>query len=629
MVDTSLDGTIMVSSPLRDIMFFGSSSFEAIQTPIEDIIASATQVDGLIPGGQVVSNSEITLADHTKAPLMVLKGKLSDGAPVLAHLIYARKGTRSYIFFMLGLRDSVDARKAALNELYASIELLDESLFGLDRAQTLVMLGWDPIDKDYDPARSEGNAAEGLGLLYSGLVTLTPQLQIAPDLAESWITNPEGTVFTFTLRDNLVFENGDALTTQDVKFSWERAADPATGSNTAATYLGDIVGVKDKLAGKAKEISGVKVIDDRTLEVTLDGPKPYFLAKLAYPTAQVVDQSYLEANPKDWLIKPNASGPFILREYRKDEALILERNEAYHTPSKLAYVIYRLYQSGTSQSFYESGEIDIAYLSGEDAKTLVDTNSPLVEELLITPSPCTSYLIFDNTQPPFDDANVRKAFTLATDGKRLMEVATGGTAILAKSILPPSMPGFSGDISAQRFDAVEAKTALAASKYAHNMPKIIFSIGGYANNKNDFTDALVNMWRQNLGVKVEVRYLDPQDYTNASREGHGQIAFGSWCADYPDPENFLDLLFHTSSEFNYAGYSNMEIDKLLENARVEQDGAKRIHYYQQAEEMLLADYAAIPISHNQTYVLVNPEVKGFRVSMMGARIPNLISLERE
>jgi oligopeptide transport system substrate-binding protein len=154
-------------------------------------------------------------------------------------------------------------------------------------------------------------------------------------------------------------------------------------------------------------------------------------------------------------------------------------------------------------------------------------------------------------------------------------------------------------------------------------------MGGYAGNTNEFADALVNMWRQNLGVTVEVRYLDPEDYTNASFKEHGQIAVGSWCADYPDPENFLDLLFFTGSKFNYAGYSNLGVDVLLQQARIEQDGAKRIGIYQQVEKELLADYAAIPLVHDQTYVLVKPEVKGFSISKMGTRILTDVSLNRK
>jgi ABC-type oligopeptide transport system substrate-binding subunit len=190
------------------------------------------------------------------------------------------------------------------------------------------------------------------------------------------------------------------------------------------------------------------------------------------------------------------------------------------------------------------------------------------------------------------------------------------------------MPGYTNALSAAAFNAAEAKKALAASKYAGNLPKIIFSKTGYANRKDDYADALVNMWRQTLGVTVEVRYLDPQDYVKASREQHGQITLGSWCADYPDPENFLDVLFHSASEFNYAGYRDAQVDALVEQARVAQDGAARIRLYQQVERKLLETYALIPVSHSQTFVLVKPQVKGFTLAPLGIRILNLVSLER-
>jgi oligopeptide transport system substrate-binding protein len=157
--------------------------------------------------------------------------------------------------------------------------------------------------------------------VFSGLARLGAEAKPVPDIAESWQISDNGKTYTFYLRQGVKFQNGKEVTAQDFKYSWERACLPETNSQTAATYLGDIIGVKDVLAGKATAISGVEVIDDHTLKVTIDAPKVYFLAKLTYPTTFVIDKANVESG-KDWWIKPNGTGPFKLTEWKKDEILV-------------------------------------------------------------------------------------------------------------------------------------------------------------------------------------------------------------------------------------------------------------------------------------------------------------------
>lgn len=626
-VDESEKNWVYIASPLKDVILMCNSSGE--ENPLEEFIALLTDPqEGMVKGASVSAKKELILADGTKAQFVSITGKSENNISMTLHLIQAVKAPRTFLFVNMGLSASMEARRAVLDTMYTSIRLEAASLYGLDRKQTLVLLGGEPIDKDLDPARTEGAAGGMVGLLFSGLVNMTPDLQIQPDLAENWKISDDGLVYTFTLRRDIAFEFGRPITAQDFKYSWERAADPATASHTAATYLGDIVGFQDKLNGKAPEVSGIKVINDFTLQVTLDGPKPYFLAKLTYPTSFVVDQENIKASPTGWMFVPNASGPYALKEFRREEAMIFERNESYHTQPKLPYIVYRLYASGTALSYYQADQVDIAYISGATAKPIKSPDHALNKQLINTTMLCTSFILFNNSQPPFDDPNVRKAFAQAIDNSRLSEVLTQGTALLAKTILPPAMPGFSSDLAADPFDVNAAKVALAASKYAGSMPRIVLMTSGYANQKNDYTDALVDMWRKNLGVTVEVQFLDPDDYSKAARQQKGQMATYGWCADYPDPENFLDVLFFTGRELNVASYSNPEVDAVLIKGRTEQDPVKRLALYKQAEKLLLQDHAAVPYIHSQAYVLVKPDVKGFVVPPLHTRALNLIRLER-
>ncbi len=189
---------------------------------------------------------------------------------------------------------------------------------------------WDIGPITLDPAISADTTSHSYVMqIFSGLVRLDHELNIVPDIAESWEKSPDGKTYIFYLRQGVKFHSGREVEAADFKYSWERACDPDTGSGTAATYLGDIIGAKDMLAGRAEEISGVEVIGDYTLQVTIDAPKAYFLSKLAYPTAFVVDRANVESG-EDWWREPDGTGPFKLKEWKGGQWLILERSQIYY-----------------------------------------------------------------------------------------------------------------------------------------------------------------------------------------------------------------------------------------------------------------------------------------------------------
>ena len=286
---------------------------------------------------------------------------------------------------------------------------------------------------------------------------------------------------------------------------------------------------------------------------------------------------------------------------------------------------------GSPSSLFESDEVDIIGIYGTEAKQIREPEDELNDRLLSTTTMCTSYIQVNNSMAPMDDPDVRRAFALAVDKEGLNELINEDLALVAESILPPAMPGFSAEqvqAAAERgYDPEAAREALAASSYADNLPPIIFTAGGYGTTERIDIDALVANWQEVLAADITVEFLDPQDYTRASRENHGHLANYGWCADYPDPENFLDVLFHSGSEFNVAGYSNLKIDALLKEARIELDPARRLALYQEIEAALLADVAAIPLDHGVDYTLVNPRVQGYVQAPMGAPIIHRLSLE--
>ena len=477
--------------------------------------------------------------------------------------------------------------------------------------QSLVLEGGESTNpRDYDPATTHGS---GDKRIFSGLVSFDPQLNLTPDLAETWEVSPDGTVYTFHLRANAKFHNGRAVTAQDVIYSWERAASPALASDTVRTYLGDIVGVNEMASGQADHISGLSASDEHTLQVTLDAPKPYFVYKLTYPTTFIVDRENVESGD-EWYRKPNATGPYRLREWKSFEYMIYEANPDFYlgAPS-IPYIVVQLY-SGVGIRLYESNEIDITGISRYDADRFLDPTEPMHNELISGVDLCTGYITFDTTRPPFDDTNVRKAFSMAFDRQKYLDVVLNGHALPANGLYPPALPGFDLAFKGLPYDPAQAQELLKQSKYGgpDGLPTIVFTDSGIGSNIGGDVAAMAEMWEQNLGVTITVENIEYDYYLDQIYSGnHGQLFSGGWCADYPDPENFADVLFHTGSSQNNGGYSNPELDALLEAARVERDVSKRIQMYQQAEQMIVNDAAVLFTTHSLSYQLAKPYVHGY------------------
>jgi len=463
--------------------------------------------------------------------------------------------------------------------------------------------------------------------IFSGLVRLDHELNIVSDIAESREKSPDGKTYTFHLRQGVKFHSGRGVKAADFKYSWERACDPATGSGTAATYLGDIVGAKDMLAGKAEEISGVEVLDDYTLRVTIDAAKAYFLNKLAYPTAFVVDRDNVESG-EGWWREPNGTGPFKLKEWKEEQWLILERSQIYYgEPAKLEQVVYLL--SGVPMTLYETGQIDVVSVYLAYIDRVRDETGPFYPELAVTPELSLYYIGFNTAQPPFDDVNVRRAFCHAVDKERIAKVILRDMINEADGILPPGMPGYNEALEGLDYDVEKAIELIAASRYGDvsNLPPITLTVEGYGNSIPSYLGAIIQEWQQNLGVEVSVRQLEPGNFLYNPKQEKDEMFELGWVADYPDPHNFLDILFYTGSENNIFEYSNPSLDASLDQAAIEQDGSLRLAMYQQAEQLVVDEAPCLPLFHGANYILVKPDVKDYELSPLG--IPDLSKVYRE
>ena len=591
----------------------GEMLIELLSADLEEELAETT-------------SSEITLDDGTAAHQVIMLGSGEPATQI--QVVLAARGARLYMLIVMAEAPAFESRARTVESVVGSFALTSLQPYDVDRDTALVLSGGEPYD--LDPATTETDSSGYVGHIFSGLVTLDTKLQVVPDLAQRWEISEDGRTYTFYLDPGAVYDDGRPVTAQDFKYSWERAADPETESAKTSTYLGDIVGVKEKLAGEADEIVGVVVVDEHTLQVTIDEPKVYFLAKLTWPTAFVVDQQNVEAgDPDEWWHEPNGTGPFRLETW-EDDVLIFARNESYYGPlPKLEHIVY-LINPGPSIRLYESGEIDMAGVSLDLLERVEDPTDPLHDEYYSVPNLCTARVILDTTQPPFDDPLVRQAFNYAVDQEKLVDVVLKGAVAPATGPLPPGMPGYSPELVGYSFDRELALKSIAESSYGDpaNLPPITFTEGGYTEADPD-TVAMIETWEEVFGIEIEVELLEPFGYVHEIRDHHGQMFSLAWCADYPDPQNFLDILYHSESEENLGGYSNADVDALLEQARTEREPAARLALYQQAEQMIVDDAAEIWLYNYINRMLIKPYVKGYELLPMEVPQVQFIYLDQE
>ena len=481
-----------------------------------------------------------------------------------------------------------------------------------------------------DPHLTSDNTSAGVVVeVFSGLVTLDLDLQLVPDIAESW-TIEGGTVYTFKLRPNAKFHNGKRVTAQDFKWSLERAAHPKTASPVADTYLNDIVGAMDYIEGNADEITGLEVIDNLTLRITTDAAKAYFLAKLTYPTAFVVDREVVESGGRNWWVgNPVGTGPFKLKEYRIGERIVLERFDDFYRPDARPNVdtVFMNLAGGQPMAMYENDEIDITGVSLFDLDRVLDPEEALNKELVVAPPGFSISYIGFNTKPvvngldnPLSDSKFRQALNHAIDKELIATEVLSELVKPAYGILPPGFPGYNPDLGGLRFDAELAKRLLSESAYADaaTRPRIVITVPGTGGSIGLDLEVILEMWRQTLQVEVEIQQVEWATYLeDLDRKKFQAFAGLGWQADYPDPQDFLDILFHSESSINHNGYSNADVDKILEAARVEQDVVARVSLYHRAEEMIVNDAAWVPLWFTgERYALIKPNVHGYQLSPM-------------
>ena len=276
-------------------------------------------------------------------------------------------------------------------------------------------------------------------------------------------------------------------------------------------------------------------------------------------------------------------------------------------------------------ALYENDEIDITGVSIFDLERLKDPTEPLSSELKIAPPGFSvSYIGFNVNEPPFDDVHFRRALNLAIDKELIANEVLAGLTVPAYGILPPGFPGYTDGLEGLKYDEEAAKAELEMSKYADpaDRPRIILSVTGTGGDIGIDMQVILEMWKNTLGVEVEIQQVEWATYLQDLNRRKFQIYALGWQADYPDPQDFLDILFHTESETNHGAYSNPEVDAMLEEARVERDAGRRVELYNKVEQMIIDDAAWVPLWYDsERNLLLKPHIKDYRLVPM--TIPKL------
>jgi len=482
----------------------------------------------------------------------------------------------------------------------------------------------------YEPATLDPNLAESnvefyiFNDLFEGLLRVGKNGEVIPALATKWET--KGTVWTFHLRPEAKWSNGDPVTADDFVFSWRRLTDPKTaspyGSYLASAYV--LNAAEINAGSKPPSELGVKALDAHTLQVTLAEPNSYLLKQLVHFPVLPVNRKVVEQYGKNWTQPQNfvGNGAFKLAQWVVNEKVVLERNTQYwdNAHTVLNKVTFLPLQGFPEVARFRAGEIELGYSAPPELYQQLKKN--LGDEQLVTyPLLSTSYFAFNNRQPPFNDVRVRQALNLALDKQVIAGKVLGYGQQPAWTFTPTGAGGFTlqpgvaaGWSQEQRI--AQAKKLLAEAGFNAQHP-LRFTLL-YSNDATikKIVIAASAMWKKNLGAEVTLQNQERKVVLDNINNGQYSAAFSRWLADYNDPSTFLNVFRSTSSE-NSAKYANEHYDRLLHQATAAQSPEQVQQAFQQAEDVLAVDTPVAPVYYEANATLVKPYVKGIDFTRQG------------
>ncbi len=473
--------------------------------------------------------------------------------------------------------------------------------------------------------------------LFEPLVWRHPETMApTPGVAERWDISPDGKVFTFHLRKNARWSNGDPVTARDFAYSMRRALTPELAAEFAF-YLYPIRGAEAFNTGKSKDFStvGVEAVDDHTLKLTLADPTPYFMSLLTISTYMPVHRATVEkaggGSRKGtlWTRPGNhvSNGPFTLSEWSPSKRITLRRNTNYWNAAnvKLAEVrFYPIENSDTEERAFRAGQLHLTAALPTSKIASYKKDEP--QFLRTVPYLRAQYIGCNVTNGVLANRLVRRALGLAIDREGIVKTVTRGGETPAWSFVAPKMAGYESRARLP-FDPAAAKKALADAGFpdGKGFPKLQM-IFDNAEITKITAEAIQQMWRATLGIEVGLQNMEKKVYLDRINSKDYELYLGGWTPDYPDPMGFLEM-WGSSSTANYAGFRNADYDDLLAKSGRELDVPKRMELIRQAEDLLTEEAPILSIYHHARVYLSRPSVKGWHTNPLDTHAYSRVFLE--
>lgn len=473
-----------------------------------------------------------------------------------------------------------------------------------------------------DPGKIEGVPEANLSRdLFEGLVISDPMTgHPIPGVAESW-ENKDFKVWTFHLRKEAKWSNGEPVTARDFVYSWQRLVDPATASPYASyPQYGHILNVDAIIEGKKPPAElGVKALDDHTLEVTLSEPVPYFYKLLVNPAMSPVYQPAVEKWGEKWTQPANivTNGAYLLKDWVVNERIVMVRNPQYwdNASTVVNQVTYLPISSEvTDVNRYRSGEIDMTYNS-MPIELFQKLKKEIPDQVHVDPYLCTYYYEINNQKAPFTDARVRTALKLGLDRDIIVNKVKAQGDLPAFGFTPPYTDGASltrpewFSWSQDKRNA-EAKKLLAEAGYGEGKPLSFNLLYNSSDLHKKLAIAAASVWKKNLGVNVKLENQEWKTFLDTRHQGNFDVARAGWCADYNEPSSFLNMMLSGNS-LNTPHYNSPIFDRIMAETLKVTDESQRADLYNKAEQQLDKDSVIVPVYYYVNARLVKPWVGGY------------------
>jgi oligopeptide transport system substrate-binding protein len=483
-----------------------------------------------------------------------------------------------------------------------------------------------------------GQESEGVQVIqcvFDSLVSFDPLTsKILPAAADSWEANADATVWTFHLNKNAKFHNGRAVHAADFKYAWERICTPNGGSEIFY-HLDSIKGYKEMQDGTATELSGVKAIDDFTLEVSLSYPFGAFLSWVGHPTLGPVPKEEVEKDPAAYAAMPIGNGPFkMAAPWQHDQLIQVVRNDDYYgQKAYLDGIDFKIFKDQeTAYLEFQAGNLDFTQIPSGQLKAAQATYGASADGWTIEPGKQVvtgaylgvNYCLVNTKKPILKEKLVRQALSLAINRQAICDTVFEGARKPATGMISEGLPGYlPNQWPYAKYDVEKAKALLAEAGYPNGEGLPEFTIIYNTGSNHDKVYALVQSDWQKLGVKTKLDGIEWAQYLDTRDAGNFDLSRAGWVADYPSEDNFLFPQFSTDSLDNDCFYSNPAVDQALLDARKIADPAARAAKYQEVERTIGEDSPVLPLVNYAHMEVGSDRIHGFVYSVM-----SLATLER-